>query len=74
MAYILHEVLAALEYLHGENRIHRDIKAANILLGPTGVWGGCARCADSGECVSKGTASSARAGLPMSCWGPQVRV
>lgn len=36
VAYVLHEVLVALAYLHSENRIHRDIKAANILLGPTG--------------------------------------
>eukprot|EP00727_Mastigamoeba_balamuthi_P004083 m51a1_g13672 putative severin kinase (169) ;mRNA; f:647-1712 len=36
IALILKETIKALEFLHGENRIHRDIKAANIMLTGSG--------------------------------------
>ncbi|KAL0040730.1 hypothetical protein WJX79_003436 [Trebouxia sp. C0005] len=36
IAFVLCETVKALEYLHGEHRIHRDMKAANILLSAQG--------------------------------------
>ena len=37
VAYIMKELISALAYLHGERKIHRDIKAGNILVAADGA-------------------------------------
>lgn len=36
VAFVTHELLVALDYLHSERKIHRDIKAKNILVSDLG--------------------------------------
>ncbi|CAN0439710.1 unnamed protein product, partial [Hapterophycus canaliculatus] len=48
LARICRDLLGALQYLHRRGRIHRDVKPANLLLGPEG-----ARLADFGSTISE---------------------
>ena len=37
IAYVLQQVLRALAYVHAQQRVHRDVKAANVLLSAAGA-------------------------------------
>jgi serine/threonine-protein kinase 24/25/MST4 len=37
VAYVMRELLSALAYLHAERKIHRDVKAGNILVSESGA-------------------------------------
>ena len=36
MSYISKEILKGLEYLHNNNRIHRDIRSKNVIISENG--------------------------------------
>ncbi|CAM9826349.1 unnamed protein product, partial [Scytosiphon promiscuus] len=48
LARVCRDLLGGLQYLHQRGRIHRDVKPANLLLGPDG-----ARLADFGSTISE---------------------
>lgn len=55
IAYFAREILIALDYMHKQNKIHRDIKTDNVLLTSDGVvkladFGYTAQLGDKNEC------------------------
>lgn len=63
---ILKDVLNGLDYLHSKNKIHRDVKAANILLNEDGV----AKLGDFGVSESLDTMAKKRTMIGTLLWLP----
>lgn len=59
IANVLRKVLCGLDYLHKQNRIHRDIKADNILLNINGA----VKVADLGLCAELKDGDDSHAGM-----------
>ena len=69
IAKYIYQVLDGLDYLHSQGVIHRDIKAANILV----TKDGSVKIADFGVAVSKFTGEDANDGLGTPYWmAPEV--